>query len=557
MVDIEDLAKHYSKAERKNYATPTLEDAKNLLPLLKELIRSNTKLEILKRKYSFQYRNSYLLQAFELMQDEFQDVELDTVRELLKIKRGKSTSGIISITVFTSGESFSCKWNCAYCPNEPGQPRSYLKGEPGVLRANANKFDCVDQIHDRMNTLYKIGHEIDKIEILVLGGTWTSYPIEYRENFINDIYYAANTFFQQRERKTLEEEKYINRRSKNCRIIGLTLETRPDTINKKELQNFRRYGCTRVQLGIQHINDDILRKINRGCSSSDVKKAIKLLKDSGFKIDGHWMPNLPGSDVRTDEKMLIDKLLGVKSKTYSNLNYQKYSLTCPEFQVDQWKVYPCTIVPFTEIQKWYLDGSYVPYNLEDLTNLLLKMKSLVFPWIRLNRIVRDIPEYYSLSEEYSSNLRQHLDKILKKDGVSCRCIRCREVKDRPFEEKDSVINIAEYDASDATEYFISLENKTDDILYGFCRLRLTDSPASHIFPELRGCALIRELHVYGLMNNNVQHKGVGKRLVNEAIRISKQHGYQKISVISGEGVKNYYQNLGFQDTSNFMIKNIS
>ena len=211
----------------------------------------------------------------------------EKMRNILITKRNKSASGVLVITIFTSPypkftkngniirQEFSCKFNCFYCPNEPGMPRSYLKSEPGVLRGNRNNWDCVSQMHDRMNTLQKIGHYVDKLEVLVLGGTWTSYPLEYREEFVRDMYYAANTFnsLEKREKSSLDSEKRINV-SSQTRVIGLTLETRPDTISKLELQRFRYYGCTRVQLGVQHINDDVLKKINRQCKHEKTVKAI-------------------------------------------------------------------------------------------------------------------------------------------------------------------------------------------------------------------------------------------------------------------------------------------
>jgi len=426
-----------------------------------------------------------------------------------------------------------------------------------------------------MKALYLCGHECDKLEVLVLGGTWTSYPIPYREQFIRDIYYAANTFFERfadvnqvRDQLTLQEEKDINKTTR-CKVIGLTLETRPDTITAKELKLLRYYGCTRVQLGIQHIDNDVLTKINRKCKTETAIKGIKLLKDAGYKIDGHFMPNLPGSTLEKDSNMLLRELLGTHSmdrKEYENSEvYETYNLINPSIQVDQWKVYPTTIVPYTDIEKWYKEGTYVPYDQEKMKDMLLEMKQNVFPWIRLNRIIRDIPDDYSVLTTYKSNLRQDLISELRLQGKYCKCVRCREVKRAHFDVNEMVLVIREYNASEGQEFFISFESKDNKTLYGFLRLRLTHNQPLHIFPELEGCAMIRELHVYGKLQrvgtqgSHVQHIGLGRRLVEKADNIAKQHEFTKMSVIAGEGTRGYYEKLGFSDCQGegyFMIKSL-
>jgi ELP3 family radical SAM enzyme/protein acetyltransferase len=259
-------------------------------------------------------------------------------------KASKSLSGVLVITVLTSPwpelpngkkQKFSCQWNCYYCPNEPGQPRSYLHDEPAVMRANQNGFDPVLQFHDRAATLACNGHPIDKIEILVLGGTWSSYPEAYRETFVRDLFFSANTFYERkkRPRRSLLEEKLENETAQ-CKIIGVTLETRPDTIDFHELQLLRSYGCTRVQLGLQHTEDHVLKKVNRGCTNADAMRAIELLKNAGFKVDIHLMPVLPGSSAEDDGRM-FDRVL-----------------TDPNLQADQWKIYPTQVSrPWVSLQR--------------------------------------------------------------------------------------------------------------------------------------------------------------------------------------------------------------
>lgn len=477
---------------------------------------------------------------------------------LFKKKKAKSESGVLVITIITSPfpmtaennkdgkekpQKFSCKWNCYYCPNEPKQPRSYLHDEPAVLRANQNNFDPILQFASRAYDLSMMGHPIDKIEILVLGGTWASYPKDYRRNFIRDIYYAANTFSMisdkdRRIKSSLEEEILLNKKSSH-KIIGLTLETRPDCINPEEIKLFRMYGCTRVQLGVQHTDDIILKKINRECTIQDAKDAIKLLKNNAFKVDIHIMPNLPGATPEKDYKMFNEIL--------SN----------PDLQADQWKIYPCEIVPWTIIKKWYEEGKYKPYSEEELYKLLIEVKSKVHPWIRLNRVIRDIPSQYVLGNGNIPNMRQYLAIKMKEQGLTCKCIRCREIglcKDA-IKKKNTIQNailvIRVYEASDGVEYFISYESPDKSLICGFCRLRLCNSSKS-IFPELNDCALIRELHVYGNLikttnktEKDAQHIGFGKKLLKIAEQIALQNDYTKIAVISGVGAQYYYRKNGY------------
>lgn len=589
VIDIEELNAKWDAEIGKVFEAPTREDVEKYRPMVHEMLDlSCTKtLATLRKEYGFAHKNSFLYQIFDcikFLDGNVSEEQEAHMRQKLRIKKGKSHSGIISITVFTSShpaytdpgtgerkvQPFSCAWNCAYCPNEPGQPRSYLKGEPGVLRANRCNFDCVDQMNDRMNQLFLTGHPIDKLEVLVLGGTLASYPHAYVEEFVRDIYYAANVFGQKepRGRGTLTEEKVLNKHAK-CRVVGLTLETRPDTITPEEIRRLRYYGCTRVQLGIQHIDDDILRKIRRQCTTETTIRAIQLLKDCGYKIDGHWMPNLPGSTVEKDETMLCHELLGVDAKTYEGPWHEVWKLRNEGLQVDQWKVYPCTLVPWTDIMDWYQKGEYVPYSQEELMDLLLKMKALVFPWIRLNRVIRDIPSDYVVKSDYRSNLRQELNKVLAHDGWYCACIRCREVKGDVVELEQAVLKVREYNASGGREFFLSMESRDVHAwkLYGFVRLRLGGGQGASVFPELAGCALIRELHVYGQLatvgqktsEGAAQHRGVGKRLMKKAEEIALENKYTRISVIAGEGVRGYYEKLGYQEDpgkGHFMIKTL-
>jgi ELP3 family radical SAM enzyme/protein acetyltransferase len=605
-VDMEDLAKRFQRAMNHVIDEPTTDDIRRYEHVIDAILKKEqdfTKYSVLNSMLKANkaiVKRSFLFQVFLALKHEKGCTSADEryIRNVLQIKTVKSHSGINSVTVFTSGtpewndpitgqhkkQEFSCAFNCSFCPTEPGQPKSYLSLEPGVLRANRNRFDCVSQMHDRMKALYLCGHECDKLEVLVLGGTWCSYPTAYREEFVRDIYYGANTFFdffnnsmfkqnghnvELRERKSLTEEKTINKHTM-CKVIGLTLETRPDTITSKELKLLRYYGCTRVQLGIQHIDNAVLKKVNRQCTTERTIKAIKLLKDANFKLDAHFMPNLPGSSLELDTKMFQSLLAVVEQceilrDDINNVLHMKYNMVNTDLQVDQWKVYPCTVVPWTDIEKWYKSGEYVPYDRILMKDMLLDMKADMLPWIRLNRIVRDITDVYSFDPEYRSNLRQDLASELKQQGKFCFCTRCREIKTQKFDTDNMFMVVREYSASEGKEYFISYESQDNKVLYGFIRLRLTTNQPIHIFPELEGCALIRELHVYGKLQpvstkcSHVQHSGLGKHLVQKAEDIAKKNLYNKISVIAGEGTRGYYEKLGFIDDAGegqFMMKEL-
>jgi ELP3 family radical SAM enzyme/protein acetyltransferase len=499
-----------------------------------------------------------------------------------KGKMCRTSSGITQVTVLSSaypnGKEFSCEHNCYYCPNEPAhkdnnfvaQPRSYLYNEPAVRRANSNGFDACLQMWDRMSSLMLCGLSIDKLEVMVLGGTWGSYPKDYRYEFIRDLYYAANTFYidngERREKLSLIEEQVINETA-YVRIIGLTLETRPDHVTAEEILLLNKYNCTRVQIGIQHINDRILKKINRGCYYKDGVRAIKNLLDCGFKVDIHLMFDLPYASVQDDMEM-IDNIL------YDD-----------DMRFDQAKLYPFASLDWTVTKQWEDKGEVLHYSDEELIDVIIYAKSKMPPWVRLNRIIRDIPEHYIHAGNKISNLRQHIHVEMEKMGLSCACIRCREVKNKieAIDAKKTMkMFIRNYTASYGQEYFISFESADNKYIYGFCRLRLSKNmgyvkdikPAIHrqkgdierevnIMPWLNNCAMIRELHVYGNMtrvdteNNHTQHQGLGKKLIREAENIAINNGYYKIAVISGVGVRKYYEKFNYRYSNNYMIKDLS
>jgi histone acetyltransferase (RNA polymerase elongator complex component) len=454
--------------------------------------------------------------------------------------------------------------------------------------------------------------------VIVLGGTWHSYPKKYRRMFITLLYYAFNTVHEDRGRDvgSMEEEIKLNETSK-CRVIGLTIETRPDQITPQALIELREMGMTRVQLGIQHTDDRILYRIRRGCTDKDSIIAIKSLKDSGFKVDIHIMPDLPKpfkiefekkakkQRYSNDFKYTKDDIDQVYDSVGSDLVMFEKVFHSEDYYPDQVKIYPCEVMDWTKIKKDFEDGSYVPYGTiipdqktNDLIELLIQVKSSDFPEeIRINRLIRDIPEGYILGGIKDTSGRQRIEKMMKERGLRCRCIRCREIKKKRVKLSETKLRITHYIASEGDEYFLQYVTGNDEIV-GFLRLRVSKDSGLFVtykkdgsikerltvFDELVNTAMIRELHVYGeavKVNRNTsvfgslgesldsantktntkidrtqQHIGFGSRLLQNAFHLAKSLGYSKISVIPGDGVKPYYRRAGFCDGKYFLFKDL-
>lgn len=450
------------------------------------------------------------------------------LENILKTRKIRSLSGIVSITVIT--KPYPCPGRCIYCPKEPDMPKSYLANEPACMRAVLTKFDPYKQVEARLNSLQFTGHPTDKIELIVLGGTWSYYPKKYQTWFIKRCFDACN----RKIAKSLRKAQKLNEKSKN-RIIGLTLETRPDYVTIKEIKRMRELGCTRVELGVQSIYDDVLKFNRRGHDLKETIKATKLLKDAGFKVTYHMMLNLPSSSIKKDEKAF--------EELFSN----------PNFQPDQLKIYPCVILKTAPLYKLYKQGKYKPYSDKQLIDLLIKIKQKIPPYVRIIRIIRDIPSQSIIAGNKASNLRQ----IIQQQKIQCKCIRCRE----PHEKIAKKLKLfrQDYSASDGREIFLSYEDPQRKNIYAFLRLRITNQWS---LPILKNSALIRELHVYGRVvpiktrtKQAAQHKGLGQKLMSEAEKIAKKEfGFSKVAVISGIGVREYYRKLGYRPKGNYMVK---
>lgn len=506
-------------------------------------------------KYRIYCKKSILVYVYRFMIQNNEVENKSEIWQLIQKRPTRNLSGVTIITVLTSpypdGQDFSCKHNCYYCPNEPGQPRSYLKKEPAVARANRNKFDPILQMQDRINSLMINGHEIDKLEIIIEGGTYTEYPPQYLERFHRDLIYYANTCFDDNKRTPLsiDEEIKINETSK-VRIIGICIETRPDALIDENgetwLKRFRKWGVTRVQLGVQHTNNFILKKINRGHTIEDAEKAITYLKDNCFKVDIHLMPDLPFSSPEEDKIMIY--------KAFCDKN----------IQADQVKIYTCQVTPFTVIQQWHNKGKYKPYaqtNERALFDVVKYAMEICPPWIRIPRIVRDIPLTYVEGGNMYPNLRQMLSDELKQENKYSMDIRARECgRNYEYSIYNARYFVRKYNTINGKEYFISLESKDQKCIFGFLRLRIPDNYDNCEFKCLYNKGLIRELHVYGNVipvgfqkNNDTQHKGIGKKLIKIAKKISFKLGLDGVAVISGIGVTGYYKKLGFIDECDYLV----
>jgi elongator complex protein 3 len=435
-------------------------------------------------------------------------------------------------------------------------PKSYLSNEPAAQRALLLRFDPYRQVSERIKSLLTIGHESNKIELIVKGGTWSSYPVAYQEWFIKRCFDAANHAGSKKIRSsTLAQSQHRNEKAK-CRIIGLTLETRPDRITPKETARLRMLGCTRVELGLQNTSDRILKLVERGHTAADAKRALKLLRDAGFKTDLHMMPQLPGSTPKSDFEMFEELFRD------------------PDFRPDMIKIYPCVVTPNSELYEWHKSGKFKPYSDKKLFETLIKIKTTVPYYCRISRLIRDIPGSSIVAGNTITNLRIGLQKEMKARGLSCKCLRCREVGHQASgewrvmsDEAPTLFNDT-YEASQGTEHFLSFEDPARTTVFAFCRLRLPDPHTQDqrildLLPEVRGAAFIRELHTYGaqlLLGETdelaSQHKGLGRKLMIEAEKTAKSAGFKKMAVISGIGVREYYKKLGYRLQGSYMVKKI-
>ncbi len=505
----------------------------NLEKLVFELLgksKPNKKiLANLKRKWAKNYgrlvKNSEILAAYEKLVQKSKIQPRPSLEDLLRLKKIRSLSGIVPVAVMT--KPYPCPGQCVYCPTQKAIPKSYLDDEPAVMRAQMAGFDPYLQVQRRLKQLQATGHSIEKIELIILGGTFSALPDSYQRQFVKRCFDAANG----RSAPTLVASQKLNETAKN-RIVGLTLETRPDQITEKEIKWMRQLGATRVEIGVQSIYDDVLKKINRGHTVQETIQATQLLKDAGFKVCYHLMPNLPGSNLERDYQMF------------------ETVFADPRFKPDMIKIYPCVVVYQAKLFEWFKKGKFKPYSDQELIDLLIRIKKIVPSWVRINRLGRDIPVANIAAGNKLSNIRQVLQRQLREKGLACQCIRCREVRARAGATRQLKLKMMKYRASGGEEFFLQFVD-TRGYIYGLLRLR----------NDYR--IVIRELHVYGqalaLSQKSPQapqHCGLGKKLIKKAEEIARQAGQTKISVIAAIGSREYYRRLGYRLQGTYMVKSL-
>ncbi len=459
----------------------------------------------------------------------------------IRMKPTRTLSGVATVTVLT--RPHPCPGQCIFCPDEVCLPKSYLMGEPGAMRGLQNDFDPYQQVASRLESLDAVGHPTDKIELLLLGGTWSAYPRSYQEMFIRRCFDAMNGGAPA---ATLQEAHLRNETAAH-RNVGLVIETRPDEINPAELAWLRELGVTKVQLGAQSLDDDILDRNRRGHRAADTLRATALLRAAGFKIVLHWMPNLLGATPASD------------AADFARL-WQGY---CP----DEIKIYPTQLLQNTALYAYWQRGEYRPYTTEQLVTLIADLKAHIPPYCRVNRIIRDIPSDQVVAGNKRTSLRQDVLAEMARRGTQCNCIRCREVRSEAVALETLRLEDITYPAAYAEEHFLSYVTPSGR-LAGYLRLGLPHAgpgtPAEALgFADLRQAALVREVHVYGQslpvggeQAGAAQHIGLGARLLEEAARLAAQNGYRRLAVIAAIGTRPYYQRRGFTLGERYMLREL-
>jgi elongator complex protein 3 len=464
----------------------------------------------------------------------------------LQMRPVRTQSGLAPLTVFT--KPYPCPGKCLYCPNESGVPKSYLPDEPGVQRAVENGFDPYRQTWNRLYALRAIGHSIDKIELIISGGTWSFYPEPYLVWFVRRCFEAMNDFGMDRDGrgasdaepsgeaeeawKALNDSQLHNEQTR-CRCVGLAVETRPDYVTESETVRLRKFGATKIQLGCQSLSDRVLALNRRGHDVNATRGAIGLLRAAGFKILLHWMPNLLGATLDSDREEFI--------RLFAD----------PDFCPDELKVYPCSAVESSDLAEYFRRGQWQPYNDSDLLDLVSFVLGHAPRYCRITRVIRDISSVDIVAGNRHSNLRELAQRALKAEGKRSQEIRAREIRGSTFDPNTLKLRATQYRTRVGDEDFIELTTP-DDKLLGFVRLSLPKSPS--FMAELSAGAVIRELRVYGAAlalgardQAKPQHQGLGQLLIETALQRAKASGFTRVAVISAVGTRAYYRKVGFYD----------
>lgn len=486
------------------------------------------------------------------------EIEADPrLLERLRMKPMRTLSGVTTVTVLT--KPYPCPGKCIFCPTDVRMPKSYLPDEPGAMRAVEHQFDPYAQVRSRITQLQALGHPTDKIELLILGGTWSSYKRDYQEWFVKRCFDAMNALTPaplspgEGVRRMGEgeyklpvgelSEAHTYNETTHHRNVGLVIETRPDEITPDEIKWLRHLGVTKVQMGAQSLDDRILEMNKRGHDVECTRRATALLRAAGFKIVLHWMPNLHGATPETDR--------------------EDFARLWEDFCPDEIKIYPNQLLANAELYEYWQRGEFKPYTTQELIELIADIKPTIPRYCRVNRVIRDIPSTNVVEGNRRTSLRQDVHDEMKRRGTKCQCVRCREVRGKPVSAEALRLDDMVYQAGAAEEHFISYVTP-DDKLAGFVRLSLPgkDSPQTEI-SDLSGAALIREVHVYGQSlpvgaekEGAAQHAGLGTRLLEEAEHIAREKGFTRMAVISAVGTRGYYLRRGFERGELYLVKKL-
>ncbi|ABS56471.1 histone acetyltransferase, ELP3 family [Methanoregula boonei 6A8] len=470
--------------------------------------------------------------------------ERETLRRILLVKPTRTLSGVAPVAVMTS--PYPCPHGrCLPCPGGPSHPfsspQSYTGEEPAAKRARENGYDPFAQVHARLSQFETLGHRVEKVELIVMGGTMTARPIEYQHEFVARCIEAMNLYPENTPAASppaVEGVQSANEIS-DVRCVAITFETRPDWCRKEHINRMLDLGVTKVELGVQHLDDEILAFNRRGCTVADTAEANRLLRDAGIKVGFHMMPNLPHSTIAADKAMF--------ETLFSD----------PRFKPDFLKIYPTLVTPGSEIEELWELKRYAPYDEETLIDLIAYAKMLIPEYTRLSRVQRDIPAKLIVAGSRHSNFRQLAQNRLAAQGRRCRCIRCREIGRLPSAD-EAEIRVIRYECCGGMEHFISAV--AGDSLIGFARLRF---PSAEFRPEIAGAALLRELHVYGSLvpvgidaaeQEEYQHRNFGKILLSRAEEIAQAAGFGSMAIMSGIGVRPYYRRQGYERNGPYMVK---
>lgn len=455
----------------------------------------------------------------------------------IRLKPVRTLSGVTTVTVLT--KPYPCPGECIFCPTDVRMPKSYLPDEPGAMRALQHNFEPYSQVSARIAALEAVGHPTDKIELLILGGTWSAYRRDYQEWFVKRCLDALN----QCDSPDLEGAQSHNETAKH-RNVGLVIETRPDQVDKRELVWMRKLGVTKVQMGVQSLDDRILDINHRGHTGNQTQGTVNLLRAAGFKIVLHWMPNLLGASLESDREDFTRLWQGV----------------CP----DEIKIYPTQLLKNADLYTYWERGEFTPYSTEELIELIADIKATIPRYCRVNRIVRDIPSTNVVEGNKRTSLRQDIKLEMEKRGTSCNCVRCREVRGVNVDFSDLKLDDLTYLSNISEEHFLSYKT-VNDKLAGFLRLTLPGKDAPNTgMVDLENAAIIREVHVYGQSlpvgveaNGAAQHIGMGTELLKIAERIARENDFKQLAVISAIGTRRYYEKRGFTRGELYLWKTLN